>query len=112
MAVMAAADADRALAPIDLTAIDVAQVHPSLTPEACLRSMHVVLRGGRVVSGFDAVAAAARQLPLFWGAGVLAMVPGVAHLGRRAYNGIAARRAREAPCTDEACALPSHRPGK
>jgi predicted DCC family thiol-disulfide oxidoreductase YuxK len=112
MAVMAAADADRALAPIDLTAIDVAQVHPSLTPEACLRSMHVVLRGGRVVSGFDAVAAAARQLPLFWGAGVLAMVPGVAHLGRRAYNGIAARRAREAPCTDESCALPSHRPGK
>jgi predicted DCC family thiol-disulfide oxidoreductase YuxK len=112
MAVMAAADADRALAPVDLTAVDVTRINPALTPEACLRSMHVVPRDGRVVSGFDAVGAAARQLPLFWAAGVLAKLPGVAHLGRRAYNQIAARRAREAPCTDEACALPSHRPGK
>ena len=28
--------------PIDLTAVDVRSVHPALTPEACLRAMHVV----------------------------------------------------------------------
>jgi hypothetical protein len=31
----------------------------------------------------------------------------VAPLGRRAYNALAASRAREEPCTDETCALPA-----
>ena len=41
--------------PIDLTAVDVEAVHPSLTREACLRSMHLVRSDGRVFAGYDAV---------------------------------------------------------
>jgi predicted DCC family thiol-disulfide oxidoreductase YuxK len=105
-AILLAADPAAVVHPIDLNAVDVATIHPELTPEACLRSMHLVRDDGRVVAGFDAVATLARWLPLFWPLGIVAGIPGVAVVGRRAYNALAASRPRDVPCTDETCALP------
>jgi len=107
VALIAAADPDRLVEPIDLTAVDVGSVHPGLTKDACLRSMHLVRRDGRVVRGYDAVATLARWLPPYWPMGVVGSLPGVTHLGRLAYNAFAARRSREGPCTDEVCDRPA-----
>ncbi len=105
MALVASADPDRLVEPIDLTAVDVTTVHPSLTKEACLRSMHVVSPKGRVWAGYDGVLALARLLPLWWPLGMLGSLPGVVPLGRRAYNALAASRPRDVPCTDDVCGL-------
>jgi predicted DCC family thiol-disulfide oxidoreductase YuxK len=109
MALFTAADPDHVAEPVDLTSVDVRTIHPSLSREACLRAMHAVRRDGRIAVGFDAVALLARHLPLFWPLGLLALVPGVAPLGRRLYQRVADTRPRDVPCTDETCALPSHR---
>jgi predicted DCC family thiol-disulfide oxidoreductase YuxK len=110
IALVKAADPDQVVEPIDLTAVDVASVHPSLTKEACLRAMHVVRRDGRVVAGYDAVLTLARWLPLFWPFGLLGSLPAVPLAGRRVYNRVAASRPRDVPCTDEVCGIHS-RPG-
>jgi predicted DCC family thiol-disulfide oxidoreductase YuxK len=105
MAWVAAADPDRVVEPVDLTAIDVAAIHPSLTREACLRAMHLVRGDGRVDVGFDAVLTLGRWLPVFWPLAMVGSLPGVSHAGRRVYNAIAATRPRDVPCTDEACGI-------
>jgi predicted DCC family thiol-disulfide oxidoreductase YuxK len=109
MSLLAAADPDHVVEPVDLTSVDVRTIHPSLTREACLRAMHVVRRDGRTATGFDAMALLARHLPLFWLGGLLAALPGVAVVGRRVYQRVADGRPRDVPCTDEACGLPAHR---
>lgn len=107
IALVTAADPAAVVEPIDLNRVDVASIHPALTPEGCQRSMHLVRADGRVSAGFDAMATLARWLPLFWPVGLLAWVPGVAVVGRRTYNALAASRPRDVPCTDETCELPS-----
>jgi predicted DCC family thiol-disulfide oxidoreductase YuxK len=110
MALVTAADPDRLIEPVDLTAVDVSAVHPGLTREACLKAMHLVRSDGSVAAGFDAVAGIARWLPLFWPLGAFGSLPGVAGVGRRVYNWVAANRARDVPCTDTTCGL--HPPSK
>jgi predicted DCC family thiol-disulfide oxidoreductase YuxK len=105
MALVTAADPDHVVAPIDLSTVDVTSIHPTLTNEACLRAMHLVDLNGRIDVGFDALVRLARWLPLGWPFGILGSLPGVALIGRRAYNAFAARRARDVPCTDETCAI-------
>ncbi len=105
MALATAADPDRVVEPIDLTAIDVKTIHPSLTAEACLRSMHVVSRSGKVESGYDAVTRIGSRLPLFRPLALLGRLPGVVQAGRVAYNRIASSRPRDAVCTDETCGI-------
>jgi predicted DCC family thiol-disulfide oxidoreductase YuxK len=107
LALVTAADPGSAVEPIDLTAVDVRTVHPSLTPEACLRAMHVVDGRGRVAAGFDAVGAIAGRLPLFWTFAMVAAVPGVASLGRVVYNRVSSTRPRDVPCTDQVCGIHS-----
>ena len=51
MALLTAADPDHVVEPVDLTAVNVATIHPSLSREACLKAMHVVRRDGRVAVG-------------------------------------------------------------
>ena len=46
MALITAADPDHVVEPVDLTAVDVSKVHPGLTREDCMRSMHAVSRYG------------------------------------------------------------------
>lgn len=105
MALVTAADPAAVVEPVDLTAVDVRTIHPSLTPEACLRAMHVVSGSGRTWSGFDAVRAIACRLPLAWPFAAVAFLPGVAPLARIMYNQLAAGRPRDVPCTDRACGL-------
>jgi len=106
VALIGAGDPDRTVEWIDLNAVEVTRIHPSLTPEACLKAMQAVGPNDRLRSGYDAVLAVARRAPLFWPLAVVGALPGVTALGRRVYNGFAARRAREPRCTDETCALP------
>lgn len=105
LALLTAADPDRVVEPVDLTAVDVSAVHPSLTRAACMRSMHLVGADGRVSAGYDAVHMLTRRLPLFWPLAVVGWVPGVSWAGRRVYNALAASRPRDLSCTDEVCGL-------
>jgi predicted DCC family thiol-disulfide oxidoreductase YuxK len=105
MAFLTAADPDHVVDPIDLTAVDVETLHPALTKKACLESMHVISKWGRVTAGFDGVRSLGAWLPLFWPLGLLAWMPGVAWVGRRVYNHLAATRPRDVPCTDEVCGI-------
>jgi predicted DCC family thiol-disulfide oxidoreductase YuxK len=108
MALLTAADPDRLVEPVDLTAVDVSTVHPSLTREKCLKAMQLVGSDGRVSSGYDALVRLGRWLPLFWPAGLFGSLPGVTAAGRRAYNKLAESRSRDQPCTDEACGIHPH----
>ncbi|APW60974.1 DCC1-like thiol-disulfide oxidoreductase family protein [Paludisphaera borealis] len=107
MALITAADPDHVVEPVDLTTADLATIDRRLTRDACMKAMHVVSRGGKLRSGFDAVTMIGRRLPLFQPLAILGSLPGVVHLGRNVYNRIAASRPREAPCTDEVCAIPA-----
>jgi predicted DCC family thiol-disulfide oxidoreductase YuxK len=110
MAMITAADPGDAVEPVDLTAVDVRSIHPALTMEACMRSMHAVSASGRVTAGFDAVRSISAYLPLFWPFAVFAKLPGIALIGRGVYNHIAANRPRDVPCTDEICGIHSGTP--
>ena len=105
MALITAGDPDRVVEPVDLTAVDVASIHPSLTREACLESMHLVRADGRVLRGYDAVMTLLAWTPLFWPFALVRFVPGAGPVGRRVYARIAASRPRDAPCTDEVCGI-------
>jgi predicted DCC family thiol-disulfide oxidoreductase YuxK len=109
MALVTGADPDRVVEPIDLTAVGVASIHPDLTREKCVRSMHVVSRRGKVTAGFDGARSLAGRLPLFWPLAIFGYLPGVAWLGRRVYNWIAASRSRDIPCTDLVCGIHSRK---
>lgn len=105
MALLSAADPDHVLEPVDLTAVDVATVHPTLTRDACMKSMHLVTRTGTVKAGFDAMRAIGAWMPLFWLPALVGWLPGVAWAGRRVYNYLAASRRRDVVCTDEVCGI-------
>jgi predicted DCC family thiol-disulfide oxidoreductase YuxK len=107
VALILSADPDQVIRPIDLTAVDVRTIHPGLTPEECLRSMHIVTRQGVIKSGFDAVCAIGSRLPLFWLPAFVGMIPVVASAGRFVYNRLAAVRSRDVPCTDDVCRMHS-----
>jgi predicted DCC family thiol-disulfide oxidoreductase YuxK len=110
MAMVTAADPDRVIEPIDLTAVDVATLHPGLTKKACMDSMHVILRYGRITAGFDGFRSVGAWLPILWAFTLFAWLPGVAWVGRRVYNYLASTRPRDIPCNDEVCGI--HPPKK
>jgi predicted DCC family thiol-disulfide oxidoreductase YuxK len=105
MALIAAGDPDRVIEPIDLTAVNVASIHPSLTRAACLKAMHLVRADGRIDVGYDAVATLGRWVPLFAPLGWVASLPLFSRIGHRVYNAIAASRPRDVPCTDDTCGI-------
>lgn len=105
MALLTAGDPDRVLEPVDLTAVDVSTIHPSLTKQACLESMHLVRRDGRVEAGYDAVMTVLGWTPLFAPFALARYLPGVSPIGRRVYAWVAANRSRDTPCTDDVCGL-------
>ena len=105
MALITAGDPDRVVEPVDLTAVDVAAVHPSLTKAACLESMHLVHANGRVESGYDAVMTLVGWTPMLAPLALARYVPGVSPVGRRVYNWVAANRSRDTPCTDDVCGI-------
>ena len=82
-----------------------------ISADALERRMHaVVLATGQVVSGFGAVRALARTLPLLWPLRPLVWLTDAVGLGEPAYDWLAARRtivADARACSDGACALPA-----
>jgi predicted DCC family thiol-disulfide oxidoreductase YuxK len=100
-----AGDPDRVIEPVDLTAVEVTAIHPSLTPKACLQAMHVVRANGRVDVGFDAVLTLGRWVPLFWPLAMVGSLPVFSRVGHRVYNAIAESRPRDVPCNDDVCGL-------
>jgi predicted DCC family thiol-disulfide oxidoreductase YuxK len=109
IAFITAGDPDRVIEPIDLTAVDVTSVHPSLTKEICMKSMQLVRRDGKVLAGYDAVMTLLAWIPLSKPFALVRFVPGVSLIGRRVYDGIASTRPRDVLCTDEVCGI--HPPG-
>lgn len=67
---------------------------PSLTQQACLEEMHLILAGGSAVTGFDAYRALAWVLPIGWLALPFLYLPGVRSIGRRVYARVAGSRSR------------------
>jgi predicted DCC family thiol-disulfide oxidoreductase YuxK len=105
MAFITAGDPDQIIEPIDLTAVDVATIDPSLTKDACMKAMHLVRRDGRVESGYDAVMTLLAWTPLSKPFAMVRFVPGVSLIGRRVYDWIASTRPRDVLCTDEVCGI-------
>lgn len=105
MALVTAGDPDHLIEPVDLTAVNVATVHPSLTKTACMQAMHLVRSDGRIDVGYDAVVTLGRWVPLFWPLGLVGSLPILSRAGHRAYNAIAASRPRDVPCTDDVCGI-------
>jgi predicted DCC family thiol-disulfide oxidoreductase YuxK len=112
MAFITAGDPDHVVEPIDLTAMDVATIHPGLTKDECLKAMHLVRRDGRVQVGYDAVMTLLAWTPLSKPIALVRFVPGISIVGRRVYNWIASTRPRDAICNDEVCGIhpPAVRP--
>ncbi len=105
MAFITAGDPDHMVEPIDLTAVDVATVHPSLTREACMQAMHIVRRDGKVESGYEAVMTLLSWVPSTKPFALVRFVPGVSLVGRRVYAWVASTRPRDGTCTDEVCGI-------
>ena len=105
LALITAADPDHLIEPLDLTAVDLGKVHPSLTREACMKAMHLVKADGDVVAGYDAVVVLGRWLPLFWPAGLIGGLPGIRMLGHRVYKMVAESRPRDVICNDDVCLI-------
>lgn len=105
LALAVAADPDRLIETIDLTAVDPATIHPRLTRDACIRRIHVVWSDGTISSGYDAARGLAERLPLFRPFGLIGRAPGVAWAGRWIYDHIAASRPRDRPNTGGVCGI-------
>ncbi len=105
LALISAADPDRMIEPLDLTAVDLSKVHPSLSREACMKAMHMVQTDGTVFVGYDAVVIVGRMLPLFWPAAVIGGLPGIRQAGRIVYQKIADSRPRDVVCNDDVCSI-------
>lgn len=105
MAALTAFDPDRVVEPVDLTAVELTSVHPSLDREACLRAMHLVDRRGTIRVGYDAVIRLAWWLPPLWPLAAFGSLPGVSAVGRVVYQRVADARPRDVPCTDDVCGL-------
>lgn len=105
MALLTAGDPDHLIEPVDLTAVDVTTIHPSLTKEACLRAMHVVRADGRIAAGYRAVVLLGRWIPLFSPAALVGSLPILSQVGDRVYNKIAASRPRDFLCNDDVCGI-------
>jgi hypothetical protein len=96
-----AADPDRVVEPIDVSAAEAPPL-PSPLPRGVV---HLVRSDGRVVSGPGVPILLARWLPLYWPLGLVTLVPGVAGVIRRLYNPGDTTRPRDAgaaPATAEA----------
>ncbi len=102
---LTAADPDHQLEPLDLTAVDLKSIDSRLSLDECMKAMHALSSDGRITVGYHAVRAAAGRIPLFWPFFLAGSFPGVAWLGVRVYNRVAASRPRDVPCTDDVCSI-------
>lgn len=65
---------------------------PRLSPGALERRVHAIDRRARIFSGYAALAAAGREIPVLAPLAAVAAVPVLSALAERAYDVVAARR--------------------
>lgn len=87
--------------PIDAHALS--ELDPRLRVEDCLRELHVLDPGGRLYTGWDAVARLARLFPLTWILGAAGSIPPCKQLARLVYRFIARNRHSLSKCRGGAC---------
>jgi glyoxylase-like metal-dependent hydrolase (beta-lactamase superfamily II)/predicted DCC family thiol-disulfide oxidoreductase YuxK len=80
-----------------------AQVHPDLELDACLRELHVITPAGAIRRGWDAVATLARLFPSTWLIGALGAIPPFHWMGHMAYRFVARNRYAVSKCRGGAC---------
>ena len=102
-----ARDTRRALRVVDLHAVELNTIHPSLTREACLAEMHVVTPDGRALKGFHAFRHVWGRLPATAWLAPFLYIPGVSTIGQLVYRWVARRRYRfnAARCDARTCTL-------
>jgi predicted DCC family thiol-disulfide oxidoreductase YuxK len=105
MAAITAGDPDRVIEPVDLNAVDLKQIHPSLDRDECIKAMHLVHANGKVEVGYDAVMSILGWSPMFAIGSLFRYIPGLSPIGRRIYNKIASMRPRDVVCNDEVCSI-------
>ncbi|MCX7718005.1 MAG: DUF393 domain-containing protein [Candidatus Sumerlaeaceae bacterium] len=89
---------------VPLSAAASAAAPVPLDMEACQQEIHVVTPAGRVLRGWDAVAALAQLFPATYWIGALGTLPGLQQAGRWAYRQIARRRRRSCRGHPNPCA--------
>ncbi len=77
---------------VPLESVELAELHPELSLEECLRQLHVVTPEHTVLRGWDAVVGIAGVFPATRAVTTVDRVPGVHRLGERAYEFVAAHR--------------------
>lgn len=81
-----------------------ATLAPTLTEEKCMSAMQLVLEGGRLRSGFDAVPFLLRALSQWWWhfIGIVLSIPGATIIGRPVYRLVASNRYK-LHCNNDRC---------
>jgi predicted DCC family thiol-disulfide oxidoreductase YuxK len=82
----------RAVSPVPLQSATLYVRFPSLQPQACWQAMHVILPGGRIRIGGDALRAVLARLPLTMPLALILAVPPLPQLLRAVYPWFANRR--------------------
>lgn len=84
--------------------IDTARNDPAITvsPEAAMRGIPMRTADGRTLVGYPAIRRGLRQTPLGLLPALVMHLPGIAQIGTRVYDAVAARRVRKG------CAIGSH----
>jgi glyoxylase-like metal-dependent hydrolase (beta-lactamase superfamily II)/predicted DCC family thiol-disulfide oxidoreductase YuxK len=87
--------------PVDPDALN--ELDSRLRVEACLRELHVLDPGGKLYTGWDAVARLAGLFPCTWILGAAGSIPPFKQLGRIVYGFIARNRHSLSKCRGGAC---------
>jgi len=88
--------------------VDLAAMHPQLTPQRCRSRMQLVEPGRRLSEGFVAFRRISVRSPLLWPLVPLLYLPGMRWVGSGAYDWVAKRRLlfhRGRMCTTNQCGL-------
>ncbi len=81
------------LNPVDFhTVLNVAALHPDLSPQRCKSRMQLIEPGGRLTEGFFSVRRMSLRMPLLWPLAPLLWLPGIGWIGQHAYDWVAKRR--------------------
>jgi glyoxylase-like metal-dependent hydrolase (beta-lactamase superfamily II)/predicted DCC family thiol-disulfide oxidoreductase YuxK len=96
-------DRKRQVTALPIDAETLAQVHPGLQLDACLRELHVIAPSGAVYRGWDGVAVLARLFPPTFQIGWLGCVPPFRWIGIAGYRFVARNRYAVSKCRGGAC---------
>jgi len=107
LARLTALDPTGRMEPVDFRGLDVTEIHPGLSPEACHARIHLLEKNGRISAGFHAFRRLTLRLPLLWPLAPFMNLPGLAWIGEPVYGWVARNRFnllhRFQSCRDNLC---------